>query len=106
MPLISVPLLLTGDYVEGHQYLSTKTVPKMDVNDAFFVYQWDDNRENLLAQQVSNAQSVVWSTGTHTSTPVLVFAQGPIKAITPFSGILHHTLVGQFVTEALVGPQQ
>ncbi len=88
-------------FTEGHKYLSSKVVPKMGANGAFFVYQTDDNRQNLLAREVAEGQNVVWATGTHTSTPVLVFAQGPAKAAAPFSKVLHHTDVGQFAIEAL-----
>jgi len=88
-------------YTEGHQYLSSKVVPKMDSNGAFFVYQTDDNRQNLLAREVAEGQSVVWATGTHTSTPVLVFTQGPASTIAPFNKILHHTEVGQKAIDAL-----
>ncbi|WP_250657580.1 alkaline phosphatase [Alkalimarinus coralli] len=86
---------------EGHNYLSSKVVPKMGPNGAFFVYQTDDNRQNLLAREVAEGQNVVWSTGTHTSTPVLVFSQGPQNLIAPFSNIMHHTEVGQRAIEAL-----
>ena len=88
-------------YTEGHKYLSSKVVPKMDTNGAFFVYQTDDNRQNLLAQEVAEGQNVVWATGTHTSTPVLVFTQGPASAIAPFNKVLHHTEVGQKAIDAL-----
>jgi len=88
-------------YTEGHKYLSSKVVPKMGANDAFFVYQTDDNRQNLLAREVAEGQSVVWATGTHTSTPVLVFTQGPANTVAPFKGVLHHTQVGQKAIDAL-----
>jgi len=88
-------------YTEGHKYLSSKVVPKMGANDAFFVYQTDDNRQNLLAREVAEGQNVVWATGTHTSTPVLVFTQGPADTITPFNRILHHTEIGQGAIDAL-----
>ena len=88
-------------YTEGHKYLSSKVVPKMDSNGAFFVYQTDDNRQNLLAREVAEGQNVVWATGTHTSTPVLVFTQGPASAIAPFKQVLHHTQVGQKAIDAL-----
>jgi alkaline phosphatase len=88
-------------YTEGHSYLSSKTVPKMDVNGAFFVYQTDDNRQNLLAREVAEQQNVVWSTGTHTNTPVLVFTQGPETTTAPFGSILHHTDIGQYAMEAM-----
>ncbi len=87
-------------YVEGHKYLGSKKVPKMDVNDAFFVYHLDDNRQNLLAIEVAARQAVVWSTGTHTSTPVLVFANGPARAA-PFGQVMHHTQLGQSTITAL-----
>jgi alkaline phosphatase len=73
----------------------------MDVNGAFFAYQTDDNRQNLLAREVAEQQNVVWATGTHTSTPVLVFTQGPGDTSAPFGKVLHHTEVGQRAIEAL-----
>jgi len=88
-------------YTEGHKYLSSKVVPKMGANDSFFVYQTDDNRQNLLAREVAEGQSAVWATGTHTSTPVLVFVQGPADTIAPFNKVLHHTQVGQKAIDAL-----
>ena len=47
-------------YKAGHISLGKKTVPKMEVNGAFFVYQ-KENRENLLAQAVASSQQVVWA---------------------------------------------
>ncbi|MGR9051146.1 MAG: alkaline phosphatase [Gammaproteobacteria bacterium] len=87
-------------YRPGHKTLGDKIVPKMDVNGAFFVYQ-RDNRENLLAGAVAAGQQAVWSTGTHTSTPVYVFVQGPRQSLKPFAKILHHTDIGRLAIEAL-----
>jgi len=87
-------------YVEGHSYLGSKTVPKMDNKDEFFVYQKYDNRQNLLALEVAADQFVVWNTGTHTATPVIVFANGPQKEA--FSNIMHHTNVGQKIINAVL----
>jgi alkaline phosphatase len=87
-------------YRAGHISLGEKTVPKMEVNGAFFVYQ-KENRENLLAQAVSASQQVVWATGTHTSTPVFVFVKGEEQAMRPFAKILHHTRLGQLAIDAL-----
>ncbi len=87
-------------YKKGHISLGEKTVPKIDVNGAFFVYQ-KENRENLLAQAVASSQQVVWATGTHTSTPVYVFVNGPEQTIRPFAKILHHTQLGQLAIDAL-----
>ncbi len=87
-------------YRAGHVSLGEKTVPKMEVNGAFFVYQ-KENRENLLAQAVATSQQVVWSTGTHTNTPVYVFVKGAEQTMRPFAKILHHTQLGQLAIDAL-----
>lgn len=87
-------------YVKGHSYLGSKIVPKLDNKDEFFVYQKYDNRQNLLALEVAADQFVVWNTGTHTATPVIVFANGPLKEA--FSNIMHHTDVGQKVIDAVL----
>lgn len=87
-------------YQAGHIALGEKIVPKIEVNSAFFVYQ-KDNRENLLAQAVATSQQVVWATGTHTSTPVLVFVKGEEQDMQPFAKILHHTQLGQLAIDAL-----
>ncbi|MCP4721591.1 MAG: hypothetical protein GY860_19205, partial [Desulfobacteraceae bacterium] len=44
---------------------------------------------------------VVWNTGTHTNTPVLVFTKGPDTAREPFEGIMHHTQLGQRTMDAV-----
>lgn len=97
-------ILATEDnpiYAEGHSYLGSKTVPKLDNKDEFFVYQLYDNRENLLALEVGADQLVVWNSGTHTATPVLVFASGPANAADAFGDLMHHTQVGQRVIDAV-----
>ena len=99
-------ILATEDnpyFSEGHSYLGTKVVPKMGSTGAFFVYQTDDNRQNLLAREVAADQMVVWNTGSHTATPVLVFAKGSPAAMAPFGKVLHHTQLGQYAIEAIVG---
>lgn len=87
-------------YKEGHVSLGEKTVPKIDANDAFFVYQ-KENRENLLAKVVATKQHSVWATGTHTSTPVFTFVKGPETLLPPFAKILHHTELGRLLWGAL-----
>ena len=81
-------------YVEGHRALSSKKVPKIDANGAFFVYQ-SENRRNLLAIEVAEQQNVVWSNGTHTSTPVLVFVQGERKTSEQFIQFMGQPELGQ-----------
>ncbi|RTZ21774.1 alkaline phosphatase [Vibrio penaeicida] len=89
-------------YVRDHKYLSSKTVPKLEGYGAFFVYQTDDNRQNLLARELAEQQGVVWSTGSHTSTPVFLFAQGEDEAVAPFtSKLLHHTDIGRFMIDII-----
>lgn len=88
-------------YVEGHKYLGSKVVPKIDTNHAFFSYQTDDNRLNLLGFAVSEQQQTVWATGTHTSTPVLVFSHGPSSATKLFKGIYHHVDIGNKIKELI-----
>ncbi|MCP3940195.1 MAG: alkaline phosphatase [Desulfobacteraceae bacterium] len=90
-------------YEDGHSYLGSKVVPELDNKDEFFVYQKYDNRQNLLALEVGADQFVVWNTGTHTNTPVLVFAKGPQAAVAPFTGIIHHTQLGQFTIDTVSG---
>jgi alkaline phosphatase len=87
-------------YMPGHPSLGEQIVPKIEVNNAFFVYQ-KENRENLLAQAVASSQQVVWATGTHTGTPVLVFVSGDEQLTRPFAKILHHTQLGQLAIEVL-----
>lgn len=86
-------------YVPEHSTLGKKQVPKMPVNSAFFPYQ-AENRQNLLAQAVSMQQQVVWATGTHTSTPVLVFSHGSAPVLLPFTKLLHHSELGKLLANA------
>ncbi len=98
-------ILATEDnpyFVDGHSYLGTKVVPKMGPTGAFFVYQTDDNRQNLLAREVAADQMVVWNTGTHTATPVLVFTKGSPEAMAPFASVMHHTQLGRNTIEAIL----
>ena len=91
-------ILETADnpyYVEGDSSLGYKIVPKMDTNAAFFSDPKDDNRSNLLAIEVANSQSVTWSTGNHTSTPVMVFASGPKQATEQFIQLMDHPQLGR-----------
>jgi len=88
-------------YLKGHKYLGSREVPRMSVNDAFFFYQTDDNRQNLLAIEVAVNQSVTWSNGGHTATPVLVFVKGSEREMKPFSSFMHHTDVGRKAIDVL-----
>ena len=81
-------------HVDGHGYLSADEVPAITDFDAFFPY---NDRGNLIAREQATAQNTVWGTGTHTHTPVNVFAWGPAAAILPVSSILHHSELGQYM---------
>ncbi|MCP3673770.1 MAG: alkaline phosphatase [Gammaproteobacteria bacterium] len=88
-------------YVQGHKSLSARRVPRIDANDAFFVYHLDDNRQNLLAIEVATRQSVVWSNGTHTASPVLVFAKGNEQVTAPFVQFMGHPELGQKIIKIM-----
>ncbi len=82
-------------YVKKHKSLDHKVIPNIKVNEAFFSYPSEDNRRNLLAVEVANSQSVVWSNGNHTATPVLVFSKGSKEAMAPFSQLMDHSELGR-----------
>lgn len=58
-----------------------------------FYYPGNGVRTALIGRELSAAQNVVWATGTHTHTPVPVFAIGPGHRA--FAGMHHHTELGQ-----------
>ncbi|MCL6269234.1 alkaline phosphatase [Sansalvadorimonas sp. 2012CJ34-2] len=86
--------------VDGHKYMATKTLPKVNDFRAFFVY-GDEIQMNLLARELAEKQNTVWGTGTHTSTPVAVIAHGDDDLIKAFGGIKHHTDIGKILISAL-----
>ncbi len=90
-------------YVKDHNSLGYKIVPKMDVNAAFYSHPTDDNRQNLLAIEVANSQSVVWSNGNHTATPVMVFASGPKQTTAQFIQLMDHPQLGQILLKIVKG---
>ncbi|WP_263322354.1 alkaline phosphatase [Endozoicomonas sp. Mp262] len=82
-------------YVEGHSYLGAKTWPAVkSLFDSFYVY-GDETHWNLMGHVLAEQQYVVWGTGTHTNTPVLVMAYGPEYAMKQFSKYLTHPEVGE-----------
>lgn len=74
----------------GHEYLSLEEVPKIEDFKEFYVY-GNDSRLCLLGRVVSKYQNVVWSTGTHTHTPVPLITFGPSHVTAPFGRLLHTT---------------
>lgn len=88
--------------IPGHHYLDHATVPKLCDFADFYVYR-NEMRPALLGRALASQQNVVWSTGTHTATPVPVVAVGPATAAARFNGV--HTLseVGALAAELLLG---
>lgn len=65
-------------------------------------YPYEENVDSAgIARALGVSQGIVWSTGTHTASPVPVFAVGPSWATEPFAGLLHHTEVGMALMRAL-----
>ncbi len=86
-------------YVEGHSYLGTKKFPKVNDFKEFYVY-GDEIRCALLGRELGKKQNIVWATGTHTSTPVVVIAHGPHDITSKFSKLMHHTEMAQLYISA------
>lgn len=81
-------------YHKGHSYLGAEEFPHVHDFAAFYVY-GDDVHLNLLARELATQQNVVWSTGTHTASPVPVVISGPPAALQPFQGFTSHVAVGR-----------
>ncbi|MFB9214921.1 alkaline phosphatase [Vibrio sinaloensis] len=79
-----------------HKYLAKEQVPAINDFDAFFPY---NDRGNLLAREQATGQNIVWGTGTHTHTPVNVFAWGPADKVIPVSKIMHHSELGEYIKQ-------
>jgi alkaline phosphatase len=90
------------NYIEGHPYLGSPTVPLIRDFEAFYVY-GENLRMNQLGRRMAADQHVVWGAGTHTSTPVLIGAYGPEAAARQFAGILHATDVGRRMIALVTG---
>ncbi|WP_234000044.1 MULTISPECIES: alkaline phosphatase [unclassified Pseudoalteromonas] len=90
------------NYYADHKYLSATQVPAINDFSDFYVYAYEDQGA-LIARAISSEQSVTWGNGTHTATPVAVYAFGPDGVTKPFSSMLHHTEIGQLMAKALLG---
>lgn len=93
------------NYVAGHPYMSTQTVPRIRDFEAFYVY-GENLRMNVLGRRLADEQHVVWGSGTHTSTPVLIGAFGPPAAARQFAGVMHATDVGKRMISLLTTAQK
>jgi alkaline phosphatase len=93
------------NYVEGHPYMNTRTVPRIRDFEAFYVY-GENLRMNLLGRALADQQHITWGAGTHSSTPVVMGALGPPAVMRRFSGMLHATDVGKRMIAAIAADQQ
>lgn len=82
--------------VEEHKYLSAAEFPAISDFKEFYVY-GDVLHLNLIGRALAKYQNTVWSTGTHTHTPVSVVAWGNDTIVDEFSSILHHRDIGQIL---------
>lgn len=87
-------------FVADHKYLKLPTFPKIHDFKEFYVY-GNGIRAAILARKVAKEQMVVWSTGTHTNTPVPLMAWGPEDVTKKFSGLLHTTEWSQIVHDSI-----
>lgn len=85
-----------------HHYLDAEIFPKIHDFKEFYVY-GENIHHDLIGRQLGKAQNVVWATGTHTHTPVPVIAWGPESVSRRFSTLAHHTEVGQWLIQILIG---
>jgi len=87
-----------NDYrVSKHGYLDTPYFPKINDFKEFYVYA-SEIRKDIIARVVAHQQYAVWSTGTHTNTPVPLIACGPKTTANKFGKLLHTT---QWAQEAI-----
>ena len=86
--------------VDDHKYLDAATFPKVDDFEEFYVY-GEEVHLDLMGRALAKHQNTVWSTGTHTHTPVQVIAWGPKDAQQRFKGLMNHVEVGAQMIEAM-----
>ncbi|KZN60221.1 hypothetical protein N473_24895 [Pseudoalteromonas luteoviolacea CPMOR-1] len=89
-------------FKRGHKSLGVKTAGKINDFSPFYVY-LNERPLNLIGRALSAKQNIVWSTGTHTHTPVGVFVLGPSHAIEPFSGLHTHVELGKKMQQFFTG---
>ena len=86
--------------IPEHKDLDRERFPRVDDFEAFYLY-GDDVRRALLARVCAGRQNIVWSTGTHTSTPIPLIALGPESVTARFRGLLHTTQWSRIAKELL-----
>lgn len=86
--------------VQDHKYLAAEKFPKIDDFEEFYVYA-EEVHLNLIGRVLAKHQNTVWSTGTHTHSPVGVIAWGPDQAKQRFRGLMNHVEVGAQLMQIL-----
>lgn len=79
---------------------SFKDFPIMPHGKDAFYNNMTTARSALLAQELAVQQGITWATGTHTATPVNVFAYG--TGAEKFKGYKHHSEVGRIMQDLLL----
>ena len=87
-------------HVEGHPELQHEDWPAFGEFEEFYV-SYGLGRSQLMGHALGPYQNIVWSTGTHTHTPVPVFAVGAERLREQFGTLLHHTRIGQLLKAAV-----
>ena len=92
---------MNDNVINGHKYLSVAELPLINDYSDFYVYPGEDHGP-LISRAIGAEQNVAWSNGTHTASPVPVYAFGPEKIANKFSTMQHHTNIGQKLIDALI----
>jgi len=93
---------LNKNVIDGHKYLSVSDLPLINDFSDFYVYPGDGDPSALISRAIAPEQSVAWSNGTHTASPVPVYAFGPETVVNQFSTMQHHINIGQKLMSALI----
>jgi alkaline phosphatase len=87
-------------YDPNHGALKRKRFPEINEFTAYYT-NFQDSWDALLARELSTQMNVVWGTGGHTATPVMVWALGAEAAIAPYRGYMDHSELGRKLQRSL-----
>jgi alkaline phosphatase len=87
-------------YDPTHKTLKKKRIPAIRALEESY-YDTENTQAAMIGQAVAPRQSIVWATGGHTATPVIVLSYGPKPAMRKFKGYLTHTKIGQLLKEMI-----
>lgn len=86
--------------VDGHDDLAAEQFPRIDDFEEFYVY-GEEIHLNLIGRVLAKHQNTVWSTSTHTHTPVGVIIWGPGTAQLGLNGLTNHVEIGSRLMKVL-----